>query len=80
MIPVLIHSKAGAVSGWIGRNGFDQIRLPNSGRFKVTERRVDGSMFDSEIEHLPVITLAGDTQWIKVEYLEGDEFANVELI
>jgi len=37
-------------------------------------------MFDSEIEHLPVITLAGDTQWIKVEYLEGDEFANVELI
>lgn len=80
MIPVLIHSKVGAVSGWIGRNGYDQIRLPTSGRFKVTERLADGSMFENEIEHLPIITLAGDTKWIRVMYLSGDEPANVELI
>lgn len=79
MTPVLIHASVGAVSGWINRNGYDQIRFPNSGRFSVTERSIGGASFESQIEHLPVITLAGDTKWVKIKYLEGEDFANVEL-
>ena len=79
MTPVLIHASVGTVSAWINRNGYDQIRFPNSGRFSVTERSSEDALFESEVEHLSVITLAGDTKWVKIKYLEGKDFANVEL-
>lgn len=79
MTPILINARMGAVSGWINRNGYEQIRFPDSGRFSVTERSIEGASFESQVEHLPVVTLAGDTKWVKIKYLDGKDFANVEL-
>ncbi len=80
MTPILIGAGVGVVSGWINRGDYDQIQLPTSGKFIVIERTAEGAMFESTISHLPIITLAGDTKWVKVEYLEGNGPANVELI
>ncbi len=79
MTPILIHASVGTESAWINRGKFDQILFPDSGRFSVIERSADGSMFENEIEHLSIITLAGDTRWVKVKYIKGEELANVEL-
>ncbi len=80
MTPILIEVGVGVVSGWINRGDYDQIRLPTSGKFNVVERTAEGAMFESIISHLPIITLAGDTKWVKVKYLAGNGPANVELI
>jgi hypothetical protein len=80
MTPILIQARVGIESGWIAKRDCDQIRFHTTGKFSIKERLTDDSIFESEIHHMSIITLTGDTKWIKVKYLEGDEPADVELI